>query len=286
MFESTSVGLDVHARSVAACALDSETGEIIRQTLAPDGVTAWLEQLPGTYEAGPTGFWLARTLAAAGIDCQVAAPSRLLRAPGDRIKTDKRDALSLARMLRLGEIVSVRVPTPGQEAARDLSRAHAVAVKDLTHARQRINAMLLRQGIVYPEDSHWTREHTAWLGRQRFEQPAAQAVFVSQLEAELLAVQRRKSLDKLVARRHQGEYDVGIQSCSVGRGKIFGHQDEGACPSLECPERGRPAVGHDQGADVEDVGRAFGHVATQTVQHLGDGRAGFRQWHARQSCPR
>ncbi|GAB3253760.1 IS110 family RNA-guided transposase [Arthrobacter pigmenti] len=203
MFERTSVGLDVHARSVAACALDSETGEIIRQTLTPGGVTAWLKQLPGpmaaTYEAGPTGFWLARTLAAADLECQVAAPSRLLRAPGDRIKTDKRDALSLARMLRLGEIVPVRIPTTGQEAARDLSRAHAVAVKDLTHARQRINAMLLRQGIVYPEDSRWTREHTAWLGRQRFEQPAAQAVFESLLETELLAVQRRKSLDKLVA---------------------------------------------------------------------------------------
>ncbi|MCG2621505.1 IS110 family transposase [Arthrobacter sp. I2-34] len=203
MFERTSVGLDVHARSIAACALDSTTGEIIRQTLAPDDVTAWLERLPGpiavTYEAGPTGFWLARTLAGAGIECQVAAPSRLLRAPGDRVKTDKRDAMSLARMLRLGEIVPVRVPTADQEAMRDLCRAHAAAVKDLTHARQRINAMLLRQGAVYPEASHWTRAHSAWLGRQHFDHPAAQAVFESLLEAESLAVQRRKRLDKLVA---------------------------------------------------------------------------------------
>jgi hypothetical protein len=98
MFERTSVGLDVHARSVAACALDSGTGEIIRRSLAPDETAAWLSQLPGpvavTYEAGPTGFWLARTLAGAGIECQVAAPSRLLHAPGDRIKTDKRDAFA------------------------------------------------------------------------------------------------------------------------------------------------------------------------------------------------
>lgn len=223
MFERTSVGLDVHARSVAVCALDSETGEVIRQSLAPDEVTGWLLRLPGpvaaTYEAGPTGFWLARTLAAAGIECPVAAPSRLLRAPADRIKTDKRDALSLARMLRLGEIVPVRVPTVGQEAARDLSRTHAVAVKDLTQARQRINAMLLRQGLIYPKDSHWTREHTAWLGRQRFEQPAAQAVFESLLETELLAVQRRKRLDKLVASAAADcEYTTVINALTCLRG--------------------------------------------------------------------
>jgi len=109
MFERTSVGLDVHARSVAGCALDAQTGEIIPHRLTPDyaEILAWIVSLPApvrvVYEAGPTGFGLARFLLAAGIDTLVAAPSKLQRPSGDRVKTDAKDALHLARLLKLGE---------------------------------------------------------------------------------------------------------------------------------------------------------------------------------------
>ena len=127
--QRTSVGLDVHARSVLGCALDGDTGEVLQRRLCPDHgeIVAWLGELPGpvavTYEAGPTGFGLARTLAAAGITCEVAAPSKLIRPAGDRIKTDARDAAHLARLLHLGQITAVTVPSASQEAARDLVRA-------------------------------------------------------------------------------------------------------------------------------------------------------------------
>jgi transposase len=120
--QRTSVGLDVHARSVVACALDGDTGEVFQRRLTPDHgeIVAWLGDLPGpvavTYEAGPTGFGLARALAAAGIACEVAAPSKLIRPAGDRVKTDARDAAHLARLLHLGQITAVTVPTASQEA--------------------------------------------------------------------------------------------------------------------------------------------------------------------------
>jgi transposase len=108
------LGLDVHARSVAVAAIDGETGEVFRARLTPshEEVIDWVRGLPGpsaaVYEAGPTGFGLYRALSAAGIGCEVAASSRLQRPGGDRVKTDARDAMHLARLLRLDEVVSVR----------------------------------------------------------------------------------------------------------------------------------------------------------------------------------
>jgi transposase len=107
--ERTSVGLDVHARSVVAAAIDGRSGEVFRARLTPAHaeVIEWVGKLPGpcavVYEAGPTGFGLARALSAAGLRCEVAASSKLLRPAGDRVKTDARDALNLARLLRLDE---------------------------------------------------------------------------------------------------------------------------------------------------------------------------------------
>ena len=127
--ERTSVGWDVHARSIVGCGLDTVTGETARRRVVPtfEGVTDWLAELPApvavAYEAGPTGFGLARQLTAAGIRCVVAAPSKLQRPPGDRVKTDSRDAQHLAKLLRMDQIVEVRVPSVEQEAARDLVRA-------------------------------------------------------------------------------------------------------------------------------------------------------------------
>src|ERR1700754_3312356 len=169
----TSVGLDVHARSVVACGLDSQTGRVFERRLTPDygEILGWIRSLPGpvaaTYEAGPTGFGLARFLTAEGLDCLVAAPSKLQRPAGDRVKTDRRDARHLARLLHLGEIVEVTVPGVQQEMARDLVRARDDVRTDLMRARHRLAKLLLRHGIVYYGGKPWTGSHDLWLRAQR-----------------------------------------------------------------------------------------------------------------------
>jgi transposase len=110
-----------------------------------------------TYEAGPTGYGLYRALTAAGIDCVIAAPSKLIRPAGDRVKTDARDAVLLARLLRLGEIVPVIVPSVAQESARDLVRAREDARSELMRARHRVGKLLLRHGHVYSGTVTWSR---------------------------------------------------------------------------------------------------------------------------------
>ncbi|MGC0142980.1 IS110 family transposase [Pseudactinotalea sp. Z1732] len=177
--EVTAIGLDVHARSVRAAALDTSTGELIEVGLPADGgqVTEWVAGIAAghglvhaAYEAGPTGFGLARKLIAAGVPVTVAAPSKILRPAGERVKTDKRDALLLARLLRMEELVAVRVPTVAEEAARDLVRARDDARVELMAARHRQGKLLLRRGIVYDQGkAAWTGVHDAWLRRVRRE---------------------------------------------------------------------------------------------------------------------
>jgi transposase len=203
--ERTSVGLDVHARSVVAAGLDSLTGEVFKRTLvaAHEEVIGWLRGLPGpvatTYEAGPTGFGLYRALTAEGIRCEVAAPSRLNRPAGDRIKTDSRDALLLAQLLQVGQITAVRVPSVTEEAARDLVRAREDARSDLMRARHRVSKLLLRHGHVYYGGTAWTGFHDAWLRRIRFDQPGTRAAYEADLEAVEFAVARRDRLDTTIA---------------------------------------------------------------------------------------
>jgi transposase len=151
------------------------------------------------YEAGPTGFGLARHLAAAGIRCEVVAPSKLQRPSGDRVKTDAKDAVHLARLLRLDEFTAVAVPTPDQEHARDLVRAREDARADLMRARHRLSKLLLRQGIVYSGGRAWTGAHDAWLRRQRFGSPALQMAFDSDYDAVLAVTARRDRLDEAIA---------------------------------------------------------------------------------------
>ena len=147
MNEGSWVGLDVHARSVVAGVIDQESGEVrsLRVPPGPEATVAWLKTLPApvrvVYEAGPTGYGLARGCAEAGISCIVAAPSKI-RPAADRVKTDRRDAERLARLLRLGEITPVRVPGPAEEAARDLVRAREDARGDLMRARHRLSKLL------------------------------------------------------------------------------------------------------------------------------------------------
>jgi transposase len=202
--QRTSVGLDVHARSVMACGLDRETGEVFEQRLTPshDEIAAWIWSLPGplaaVYEAGPTGFGLARSLQAAGIDCEVAAPSKLMRPAGDRVKTDARDARHLARLLMLGDVTAVTIPTREQESARDLVRAREDCRGDLMSARHRLSKLLLRQGIIYSGGKAWTGKHELWLRSQRFDDPALQLAYDTCFEAVLTTTDRRDRLDRAI----------------------------------------------------------------------------------------
>src|SRR4051812_26196502 len=151
------------------------------------------------YEAGPTGFGLARFLRGHDVGCVVAAPSKLQRPTGDRVKTDARDALHLARLLRMDQIVEVRVPSVEQEAARDLVRAREDVRGDLMRCRHRLSKLLLRHGIVYYGGPAWTGTHENWLRGQHFAQPGTQLAYDAALEAMLLPLDRRNRLDQAIA---------------------------------------------------------------------------------------
>jgi transposase len=202
--ERTSVGLDVHARSIVACGLDTVTGQVRRGRLVPaaDAVLQWCGQLAGpvavAYEAGPTGFGLARQLRAAGVRCVVAAPSKLQRPAADRVKTDARDALHLARLLRMDQLVEVRVPDVEQEAARDLVRAREDVRGDLMRCRHRLTKLLLRHGILYSGGQAWTGVHEIWLRERRFALRGIQLAFDADLDAMLLTRDRRNRLDQAI----------------------------------------------------------------------------------------
>jgi transposase len=198
--ERTSVGLDVHARSVAAAAIDGVTGELFQARLTPslEHILCWVGGLPGpaavVYEAGPTGFGLYRSLVAAGIRCEVAAPSRLHKPSGDRVKTDAKDAAHLARLLRLDEITPVAIPTVDQEAARDLVRAREDCRGELMRARHRLSKLLLRHGIVYFDGRAWTGKHDLWLRQVALAQLTARATRLTfEFDYDtVLAVQARR----------------------------------------------------------------------------------------------
>ncbi len=146
------------------------------------------------YEAGPTGFGLYRLLRSMGVACEVIAPALIPKAPGDRVKTDRRDCRRLARLHRAGELVAIRVPTEAEEAVRDLCRARAAVVGDRTRIRHRLSKFLLRHDRVWRE-SAWTLAHETWLLGQRFDDPALRATYahyramLTAREVELAALQ-------------------------------------------------------------------------------------------------
>src|SRR5690348_14555747 len=147
------------------------------------------------YEAGPTGFGLYRLLRSMGVACDVVAPSLIPKAPGDRVKTDRRDARRLARLHRAGELVAIRVPSEAEEAVRDLCRARADMVEDRNRARQRLGKFLLRHGRIYRDGKAWTVGHERWLSGQSFAEPALAATYaryrgaVAARDAELGAIE-------------------------------------------------------------------------------------------------
>ncbi|WP_217503481.1 IS110 family transposase [Streptomyces lunaelactis] len=202
--ERTSVGLDVHARTTMAWALDGETGEVFSERLDAEThkVLAWVATLPQpaavAYEAGPTGFVLARALDSIGLRCVVAAPSKMERPAGDRIKTDKRDAQRLAKLLRMDELPVVRVPTLAEEAARDLVRGRDDVRRDLARARNRISKLLLRQGRVWRGGSGWTYIHHEWLRKQRFDDADTEFAYDNGYEEVLALETMRDRFDQRI----------------------------------------------------------------------------------------
>jgi transposase len=198
----TSVGLDVHARSIKAAALSIETGELKERGFMYDDpdLIGWLKSLPQpvhcVYESGPTGFDLLHRLEAEGIACQIGAVTKMLRPSGDRIKNDKRDAQFLARMLATNNIVPIYIPTDEEESARDLCRAREDVRQSLTRAKQHLSKFLLRKGIVYTEGkAAWTQRHRSWLASLKFPTEAEQVTFDEYLLTIKEAERRRERLD-------------------------------------------------------------------------------------------
>jgi transposase len=150
------------------------------------------------YEAGPTGYELYRLIKRLGHDCVVVAPSLIPRKPGDRVKTNRRDALSLAKLLRAGELTAVWVPDARHEAMRDLTRAREAAVEDLTSKRQQVLSLLLRLGRHYAGKRNWTRMHMNWLASQKLDHAEQRIAFEEMLLAVREAQERVARLEQAI----------------------------------------------------------------------------------------
>src|ERR1019366_7744113 len=198
----TVVGLDVHATKIVAAVLDIETGELSRFAMSGEaaGAAGFCVGLPRpvrvAYEAGPTGYGLARELIKRGVGGVVAAPSKIPRASGDRVKTDRRDAEHLVRLLLAGKLHPVRVPGPEEEALRDLVRAREQVRVDLMRSRHRLSKLLLRHGIRFDDGKAWTDRHRAWLAAIMLPWAAAQSTLLDCQGAIDALCHRRDSLER------------------------------------------------------------------------------------------
>ena len=179
------LAMDVHKNTISTALLEPSATTPVLDKISTDDeslrrLVARLGE-PGRvwacYEAGPTGYELARMLGAAGVHCEVIAPSLIPTRQGDRVKTDRRDARRMAGLFRAGQLSAVRVPTPAEEAVRDLCRARADMVCDRTRARHRLGKFLLRHGRIWRGGDNWTLRHQAWIRSQRFEERAMEQTF-------------------------------------------------------------------------------------------------------------
>ena len=201
------VGFDTakkrHAVAIAEGGRDGEVrylGEIDSSPAAVEKLVAKLAErhaeLHICYEAGPTGYGLYRQINGLGHDCRVVAPSLIPKKPGERIKTNRRDAVTLARLLRAGELTPVWVPDAVHEAVRDLVRAREGAAADLRKKRQQVLSFLLRHGRIFSGRKHWSLAHLRWLAQESFAHPAQQIVFQDAINAIEDAAARLHELDR------------------------------------------------------------------------------------------
>lgn len=196
------VGIDVakerNAVAVAEGGRDGEVRYLGEVDATPEGmrkVVAKYRKLHFCYEAGPTGYGLHRLLMALGHECIVVAPSLIPRKPGDRVKTNRRDAVMLAKLLRAGELTPVWVPDERHEAIRDLVRARAAAVETARVHKQHVSAFLLKHGRRSPYKKAWGARYRRWLQQQCFEHPAHQIVLQEMVEAVRVAEERAGRLE-------------------------------------------------------------------------------------------
>src|SRR5262249_37694510 len=204
------IGLDVHADTISVAIAEPDNGEVrslgvilnqpeqVRKLMRKLGPA---EDLQACYEAGPTGYGLYWQLTELGVNCAVIAPTLTPTKPGDRVKTNRRDAEKLARCHRAGDLTPVWVPDAAHEALRDLVRAREDAREDQQRARQRLGKFLLRHGWQRPKDikENWTQKHMAWIKSQvRFQQPASQAAFLDYVHEVEHAADRLQTLEKAI----------------------------------------------------------------------------------------
>lgn len=196
------VGMDVHKESIEIAIADAKEarhyGRIAGDAAAVDKAIRKLRSVHRrpmfVYEAGPCGFWLYRKLAAQGLACMVVSPSNTPRNAADRVKTDRRDAMKLARLARAGELEPIYVPDAKDEAIRDLVRTREDAVSMQRQARQRLQALLLRNEIRYVGRSSWTAAHRRWLSGLKLPEPAQQIAFEEYVQAVEEAAARLERL--------------------------------------------------------------------------------------------
>jgi transposase len=200
------IGLDVHKASIAVAyaAKDYGADVVYRGSIGTrqcdiDKLVRQLQskakRLVFVYEAGPCGYWLYRYLTKKGYDCWVVAPSLIPKKAGDRVKTDRRDALQLARLMRAGDLTPVYVPKVEEEAIRDLCRAREDVLRDLKAAKLRLKAFLLRHDIRYTGQATWNPAHLRWLSAVVCPPPAQQIVFQEYVRAVNEQTERRQRLE-------------------------------------------------------------------------------------------
>jgi transposase len=197
------VGLDVHAHASAVAVFDDVTGEVITRRVVgrPMEVLDVLRELPRplrtVYEAGPTAYGLVRRARAEGIEMAVCSPGNIERRPGDRIKTDKRGAIRLARLLAAGDLRLVWVPSEEHEQLRDLVRCREDLRADLMRARHRLATFLLRRERYFPgPGGRWTLKHRHWLSQQQFDDAASRITYADYLHAHDVLVARRDQVGR------------------------------------------------------------------------------------------
>lgn len=204
------VAFDVSKMKHAVAIADGGRGGEVRFlgdiSSSPEAVERLIRKLAGRYgklhfcyEAGPTGYGLYRQIRALGQACLVIAPALIPKRPGERVKTNRRDAVTLARLHRAGELTGVWVPDAVHEAVRDLVRAREAAADDLRRKRQQLLSFLLRHGRIYSAGGHWTLAHRRWLAKQAFEHAAQQIVFQEAIDAIADAAQRLRRLEQQLA---------------------------------------------------------------------------------------
>lgn len=221
--------LDVHKDSITMAVAQAGSRAPASQIgRLPHDVNKVLKALakvgaPGTvhlvYEAGPTGYGLQRALAAKGYACEVIAPSLVPKRSGERVKTDRRDSVRLAELSRAGELRSVRVPDPRDEAVRDLSRAREDAIKESTQARQRLRGFLLRHGLRYPGKTAWTKSFHNWLSTLNFGPDGSQTAFTEYQLAVQSADQRIERLTQALRESITGwRFEPAVKALMALRG--------------------------------------------------------------------